>query len=404
MIYDNTPRVVDHSNKGLYEVPSSIFKQASINWLFLSNNLLYKIPSDLKSLKRLTRLALNDNRISEIEVGLGDLSNLTWIDLTRNNLTLLPVDWFKLTKITGFGLSENLFETIPECVYYMIELKKFGFFCNRISSMSPKIGNLINLVKLDLSNNFLEVLPNEICKLRKLTWLNLSCNKLERLPHDLRKLTNLEELGLGNNCLIELPDLKGLLHLRILPIFKNKINKITGIKDLNNLEKLDLSDNCFVTFPYEALHVKNLNYLNLKKNFIEELDFENFSMPIISRLSVLDLSQNKLTSLPAKIFNILPKSINLRIHKNPFLQLYNEYPKEPPSLLGLCFSRLSEKKKDFTNKWWICMKFEEKMKICDNCNSLFVNEPFIKYEEMKGGPISDYVIKKYLCSYKCIKK
>ncbi|KAK1347741.1 hypothetical protein LUQ84_003002 [Hamiltosporidium tvaerminnensis] len=262
---------IDLSKHNLYEIPEVVLTKTDLNWLILSHNRLSFLPPQISHLKNLTRLALNDNRLITINPSIGSLTSLTWIDLTRNNLSSLPSSLKNLKNIHGLGLSENNFSTIPPPIFYLFSLKKFGFFSNRLTQIPPQIKNLKNLTKLDLSNNSISTLPLEFCSLTNLTWLNLTNNKIHTLPHQINNLYKLEELGLGNNTLSHIPPLTSLTKLRILPLFKNKITKIS----LNciSLEKLDLSDNLLEEFPYTVIYMKNIKYLNLKNNRIKKIEF-----------------------------------------------------------------------------------------------------------------------------------
>ncbi|KAM0673440.1 Toll-like receptor 1 [Gurleya vavrai] len=397
---------MDLSNKHLFEIPDDIFDHKNLNWLILSNNSIRIINHKILQLKELTRLALNDNKINTIDRNIGKLKFLAWIDLTRNRLSSLPKEISNLKNLSGLGLSENNFEEIPECVYSLHALKKFGFFANKLRTISPSISNLINLTKIDLSNNKITSLPDEICLLRNLTWLNLSSNRLKQLPKNINQLKALEELGLGCNQLEELPSLAGLKKLRILPVFKNKIKEIKGLETLENLEKLDLSDNELIKFPNEVIKLKNLKYLNFKNNNITEIDFDTVYPPVISSITMIDVSNNLLTHLPLKFFKTFSNLTTIRIVNNPFEYKEPVVPSKIPDLLSLCYMKMINMPNQVQDYLWEKgeLLFRNAYYVCDSCSQIFVVEPYMGYNLSSIGDGSTFIVRKTLCSYLCYKK
>lgn len=395
-------KCIDLSDSNLNEIPSRIYNKKNLNWLVLSNNNLRNIPAKISLLTELTRLALNDNRIESIDKNIGKLKALTWIDLTRNRLRTLPDDISNLKNLNGLGLSENEFEEIPNCIYKLICLKKFGFFANRLTRLSPEIRQLVNLVKIDLSNNGLVELPDEISELKNLTWLNLSNNRLKKLPTKLNKLSNLEELGLGSNCLEEMPNLYGLRKLRILPIFKNKIKTLEGLKTLESLEKLDLSDNLFTEFPNDILFLRNLHYINVKNNQIQKLCFDSVSPEVVSYVTMVDINDNKLEYLPVKFFKIFPHLNTVRLTNNPYKIQEHIKPRGIPDLVHMCYSKMINSiDKNLIKASWLKNLFEQRHKVCDYCGELFTKEPFVGYNSSTLGESNNFIIRRILCSRKC---
>ncbi|KAF7680987.1 Leucine-rich repeat protein SHOC-2 [Astathelohania contejeani] len=390
---------LDLSRQGYNSIPTSVFTDGSIKWLILSNNNLREIPGAIGENRVLTRLALNDNKIQKIHPNIGLLKHLSWIDLTRNRLSSLPIEMRHLNRVQGLGLSENEFEEIPECVYHLFALRKFGFFSNRIQTISPNIKNLSRLVKIDLSNNQIRRIPDEFCELKNLTWLNLSNNQLETLPENMEKLRYLEELGLGCNRLTTLPSLKNLSRLRILPIFKNRLCKTPEIS-LQNIEKLDLSDNKLTEFPNKLIYSRTLRYLNLKRNLIRKIDFDCEQRGLSSGISMIDISENLLESLPFKFFTTFSKVTTIRLSGNPFRPHAEQLPQECPSLLQLCYTKYLNKR-GWVADLWLRYKFGPSM-ICDICGNEFVGKAIDGYSiAPSSDEMSNFVIKKTICSVWC---
>lgn len=390
---------VDLSKQGLTEIPFVKIK-SDVNWLILSDNRIKKIASEIRNLKNLTRLALNDNRIEEIDGNIGECIGLSWMDLTRNKLKDLPPEIGVLTRISGLGLSENEFEAIPECIYRLKNLRKFGFFSNKIRFVSPEIRNLKNLVKLDLSNNKLESIPSEFCTLTNLSWLNLSNNKLKRLPSEINNLKKLEELGLGMNELEELPNMSNLNSLRILPVFKNKLKKIhSSLFSLKSIEKLDFSDNEITEFPYFALYNASLRYLNMRNNRIDQI-FSTEIVDTLSTITMIDISENKLSYIPFKFFKSFGPHTTIRLGSNPYVKKTPVIP-DDQSLLQICFTKIINEKNKVDP--WLNRLFQTRY-TCDFCKCNFVVEPCFSYNFTHLDSEHQFVIEKMLCSVRCLRK
>lgn len=371
------------------------------SWLIISDNRLRKIQDDIKNLKFLTRLAANDNRISDISPKICNLTNLTWVDFTRNKLKSIPKDFHNLQKVTGLGLSENEFDEIPKNIFKMVNLRKFGFFSNKVKIIHRDIRLLKNLIKLDLSNNFIRHLPEEICELTYLNWLNLSNNKLESLPNNMNKLVHLEELGLGMNKLTKLPKLDKLLKLKILPLFKNNLTEVEdSLRYCRSIEKLDFSDNKLKKLPDFLLKLTSLRYLNCKGNLIEHIDDENLEY-INSKINMIDLSENLLTSVPFKFFKVFSNLTTIKLEDNPYKFTKNVMPKRI-SLLEKCYNNLMNININISPSINILFT---RVRICDLCEKYFVNDPYLIYNSNSLEEDNFiFVVEKTCCSIRCYRK
>lgn len=112
--------------------------------------------------------------------------------------------------------------------------------------------NLVNLRELDLSNNYIEKLPSGIFEhLTELRVLYLHHNYISELPHFIfDKLSNLKELMLHNNKLYSI---------------ENNL-----FSSLHHLCALNLSNNQLQSLPTTMSELSNLDWLDLRKNRLEE--------------------------------------------------------------------------------------------------------------------------------------
>lgn len=142
---------------------------------------------------------------------------------------------------------------------------------------------------LNLSECQLMTFPDAVYHLMRNTVLlscDLSSNVFRKIPPTLPvKFTNITELNLSNNRLSSLPD---------------------ELRDMKELQKLNLSHNDFLIVPKVAFKIPHLVYLNLKKNFIVEVDVSKIrSAPALRELN---LEENPLTKTSFVQLQSLPSS------------------------------------------------------------------------------------------------
>lgn len=144
-----------------------------------------------------------------------------------------------------------------------------------------EVYTLASLVSLDLSDNQIgPTIPSEFfAKLKNLQTLKLSGNKLQYLPETMSDLNSLRTLDLSRNYLSSLE--LGLPRKQLITI--------------------DLSHNQFkgdVGHPELALPPSVIT-VNLSHNLIT--GFGVFGFEMLEKLEELDLSHNKITSIPSEI-------------------------------------------------------------------------------------------------------
>ncbi|XP_030623053.1 leucine-rich repeats and immunoglobulin-like domains protein 3 [Chanos chanos] len=169
---------------------------------------------------------------------------------------------------------------------------------------------------LDCSRRKLEKVPDGLPSW--ITQLDLSHNRLQSLHRSLfTNLQHLSEIKLNNNELEAIPDLGPYVgNITSLILANNKISKISPeqLRPLVALETLDLSYNNIVELrsgSFPPLPLKNLYLNNNRISTLELGCFNNLS----STLQVLRLSRNRLSTIPAKIFQ-LPNLQHLEMNRN----------------------------------------------------------------------------------------
>lgn len=167
---------------------------------------------------------------------------------------------------------------------------------------------ILNLCIKNRSYNDLREIPLEIGYSQQLEYLNLSHNQIERIPDTIAHLHCLTEFNISNNQLQEItPFIFTLSKLQTLNLSYNQIKQITIILNCNATN-------------------------SLQNNNSNQKESSN------SSLTLLDLSYNQISILPAEITQ-LPFLRRLRLEGCPLattLDYQFKLSHNPPSLLEIC--------------------------------------------------------------------
>eukprot|EP00095_Tigriopus_kingsejongensis_P005757 snap_masked-scaffold28_size608977-processed-gene-5.4 protein:Tk05757 transcript:snap_masked-scaffold28_size608977-processed-gene-5.4-mRNA-1 annotation:"slit homolog 2 protein" len=304
-------------NAGVLSVATDAFVGlGALEHLDLSGNYIRYLSSHaLCPLPKLMSLNLSHNEIgtlADLGSSLTCLEAVQRIDLSHNDLAHLsseyvtPDTWPQLeelrldhnyirslkgnilrmkTRLHFIDLSNNQLSTLPEHLFQdASRLKRISLSNNSLVALPPKLfeGPVSqSLEVLDLSGNLLTSVEAPLLdNLEMLTFLDLSFNALVSIEsaRDLRGLGALQSLKLSHNKLSRLPNLP-LPSLRSLVLSHNELgSKLPG--------------RVFSKLP-------SLSHLLLDFNAIEELPESLFVNS--SRITVLDLSHNRLATMPPAI-------------------------------------------------------------------------------------------------------
>ncbi|CAF2034712.1 unnamed protein product [Rotaria magnacalcarata] len=193
--------------------------------------------------------------------------------------------------------------------YLPSSLTHLGIYDCFIENIFEQIGKLIRLETLELSNINLINVPNQIGNLSSLSFLSLPSNKLIHIPSTIKNLHLLSKINLKNNRqLRSIQMLNGLKSLKILdvrhcsidrlPLYlsqltnlymsNNYLINLVGIETLgyeNNYKKYFYFDfNRIELIPTRIRYVKNLYWLNLNNNYLENLPKDIFNIMTLSYL------------------------------------------------------------------------------------------------------------------------
>ncbi|KAF3068107.1 Leucine-rich repeat-containing protein 40 [Trichoderma lentiforme] len=187
-------------------------------------------------------------------------------------------------------------------------------------------GNIFGgLETLDMHGNRLLAIPMGFRRFTQLTTLNLSSNRLENgCLEIIAQMTAIRDLKLANNLLVGAlnADLADLSVLEVLDVHGNQVTALPpNVEGLSRLRVLNLSENNFESLPFEGLSKLPLAELDLKKNKLSGtlIDGSVGSLPM---LQSLDISVNRLTRLmPADTSISLPLVHTLTLSMNRLQEL-----------------------------------------------------------------------------------
>ena len=318
---------LDLSGNAIFTLPMGVFTSlGNLQTLDLSDNNVTTLPMNVFApLGSLLTLDLSDNSISTLPMNVFDsLGSLLVLDLSGNDISTFSVDVFvSLVLLHIFDLSGNSISTLPEGIFASVSrLQTLDLSGNIIFTLPVDVFiSLDSLATLDLSSNAIFTLPVGVfTSLGNLATLDLSGNTISTLPVNVfSSLRSLRTLDLSGNALLTLP--KGVFNSqRYLPTLVLSCNNISilpaGVFDsLHYLGSLDLSDNELLLLPHDVFRyigkTLGLLRLNLRSNNISTLHAHVFDH--LNKLLILDLSNNKLFSLPGELFLMLRslKSLNI---------------------------------------------------------------------------------------------
>uniref|UniRef100_G1PJL3 Roc domain-containing protein n=1 Tax=Myotis lucifugus TaxID=59463 RepID=G1PJL3_MYOLU len=133
------------------------------------------------------------------------------------------------------------------------------------------------------------------------------------------------ELDLSANCLASLPSVVpwGLINLRKLNLSDNHLAELPGVQSsdeiiCSRLLEVDISSNKLAHLPPGFLHLSKLQKLTASKNYLEKLFEEESATNWIGlrKLQELDVSDNKLTELPATFLHSFKSLHCLNVSSN----------------------------------------------------------------------------------------
>ncbi|KAK5455961.1 hypothetical protein LTS15_005279 [Exophiala xenobiotica] len=200
------------------------------------------------------------------------------------------LNWSEMVDLTKMTAADNEIEELEERFFP-------DYSESELENDDDKSNQFGGLEVIDLHRNHIRQLPVGIRRLTRLHSLNLSGNKLlNNALEIIGQIPQLKELMLGENLIGGAIVLKSGIfeHLQVLDLHGNAIERLEEetLSQLKSLKKLDISSNKLSRVPWGALVSLPLAELNVSKNQLSGMLFEqSTSLP---ELRVLDGSYNNL--------------------------------------------------------------------------------------------------------------
>ncbi|XP_070559714.1 chondroadherin-like protein [Ptychodera flava] len=298
----------------LSSLPRNIFDDlTNLRELQLNNNNLTTLPR-IENLTRLTHINLANNNIADID-DLKHLPELIDLILSHNRIAFLPEDLFqRMPNVTSVRVSYNRLEDGSLSAFTgLSNLQKLYLDHNKLTSFSA-----LNFSRsTDSQSSSLISVPEKLNNYSSLRHLFLGSNQIALTDESFTGLTELTHLNLEGNKMIGLPAsvFNGLPSLQYLDLRDNNISSLASSQFLgiDKLRWLFLDHNRLLR-PPNTTSLHRLQVLSLSHNFIT--DIEPNDLRIFSNISTIDLSYNRLHSLPVffpSMFNT-QYYVNLSLH------------------------------------------------------------------------------------------
>lgn len=276
--------------------------QTDLVKLILASNKLQQLSDDIQKLPALTVLDVHDNQLTSIPSAIGELRNLQRLNISHNCLTELPSEISELRDLLVLHVQHNKITVLQDGIGNLSHLENLDVSNNQLSELPESIGSLRKLKSMNASDNQLERVPSTIGNLKGVRMLELNNNRLTSLPPEVEFLSSLEQLHLKFNRITELPPFTQCKNLKELHAGNNRITVLSVelLQSISSLSVLDLRDNRISTLPDEIVQATGLSRLNIANNDLSSLPFK---LGNLMSLKALVLEGNPLRSIRRDIVN-----------------------------------------------------------------------------------------------------
>ena len=253
--------------------------------------------------------------LKELKIRLPSVEVLSWKGLNHE----LLLSWMKsFPKLTTAYLSDSNYIQMVNTsaiVDNAFNLRNFHLERNIIDEFVMDAPGNVEALYLDENPlKYFWINPNY----QSLKILSLSNCLLSEIP----VIYSLQVLDISHNEIrsVTFDTLQHMPLLRYLNLNNNKLTILPEVHHLNRLETLSLSNNLISNIT-DIFMTNSLKMLNLKGNNIDNIDVADWWQ--LSRLEYLDLSRNKLNSLPSMWHKSMPMLKYLNLELNNFVSLEN---------------------------------------------------------------------------------
>uniref|UniRef100_A0A8C5QHS5 Uncharacterized protein n=1 Tax=Leptobrachium leishanense TaxID=445787 RepID=A0A8C5QHS5_9ANUR len=283
--------------------------------LEMQNNLLrllsFSVFSDLIGIES---LILEGNQLESVNDQVM-LPQLRYLNMDNNKLQYFPDNFFLyFSSLQYLRLAGNQLLKIP--AHLPEVLQHLLLERNHIKNVKIRdIKHLENLSELNLSGNQITS-SDSVQVLSNLSSFDISKNQILLLPHKLP--TKLQRFDCSNNQISRLTvhSFKGLQSLKHLFLDNNVVSRVddNSFQWCVHLSNLAMEQNLITSVP-RGLPV-TLTRLDLKGNKIESIGESDVKG--LRKLQVLNLRNNKISTLDPQVLECLPRLRHLYLDGNPW--------------------------------------------------------------------------------------
>ncbi|XP_061549149.1 PH domain leucine-rich repeat-containing protein phosphatase 1 [Phycodurus eques] len=281
--------------------------------LNLSNNHLGQFPLAICDIPTLTEVNLSCNYLPSVPSSVGAMTNLQTFLLDGNNLSELPDELGSLQRLSYLGLSFNQFSHLPQVLERLASMEKLCMAGNNLETLTLQNFRLLRVKHVDLRlNKIRNMVPDEPDLLRHVTQLDVRDNRLTLL--DASVFPRLEVLHCERNRIASL-NVKGCL-LKVIYASNNELQSLDVSPVPSNLSYMDISRNRMESLPDWLCEAKKLEVLDASHNLVSELPARLLCSSSLRKLSV---GHNQLQKLPERVERPLLEVVD--VHHNQLVEL-----------------------------------------------------------------------------------
>lgn len=329
-----------------------------------------EVPSPQGLGRAISQVDVSSNSLKDLPIALFQLKHVTQLDVSRNELTELPTlpeeagrGW-TCPKLSNLDISSNQISSLPDCLFRLRELKEINANHNQITHVPLSVWTAAKLSRLHLNHNLLENFPTQSTSdlspdvqspptgilssrepphlpesgyqsVQTMSPFRTTFSSSGTLSKSMGKSTSeptfdesfgIESVRLGARSQRRTSD-------ALVSMFgtKSRQDVLTGIDRRRMSLSQSQSHTLSHTPSFISRRFKNFNDVNFEVEDLDDLEGEDQqegseSFPLES----LDLSHNKLTTVPSGLSCLAPKLQKLNVSHNRIGELghLNDYPQD----------------------------------------------------------------------------
>lgn len=299
----------------------------------------------------ISQINISDNTLESLPIEIFQIESLQRLEATRNSITSLPIveseegSGWNCNSLTHVDFSHNELTSIPVVLFKLPDLKDLSLNYNNITSIPMEFWSATRLQKLHLQHNELTSFPSPVCH------RDSGIGTIEDSDsNQLQASMSISSFPVRDSLFqfsppSHRPNRLTTPAMKQIPQVKPRTRLQTSPGSMNMLTEKRFSLPSVVQPRSRLLEMFSTE--TGEAGFEEDTEFEVFESnsteeSLIFSLESLDLSHNKLVSIPNSLSCLAPKLKRLHLHHNSLKSLgcITDYPAEL-ELLDASFNQLS---------------------------------------------------------------